>query len=89
MQCNTTSLPQEFEYHSAELWQVGCLILSFSNYFKARNNSSNPGLMNHCKCLLCWQLHATQLHTVFCCHNFKKRLEQGPSPPKKCVSKDL
>lgn len=32
--------------------------------------------MNHCECLICWQLHATQLHILFWCHNFKKILEQ-------------
>lgn len=61
----------------------GCLVPSFSRCFKPRNNSSKCGLMNHCKCLMCWQLLASQLHTLFCCRNFKKLLEQCPPPPKK------
>lgn len=70
-------------YHSAKLWQVGGLVPAFSRCFQPRSNSSKCGLMNHCKCLMCWQLLATQLHTLFCCRNFKKLLEQCPPPPKK------
>lgn len=70
-------------YPSAELWQVWCLVPSFSSHFKPRHYSSKPGLMNHCERLTCWQLHATQLHILFCCHNFKKLLEQCPPTTKK------
>lgn len=76
------------EYQSAKLCQVGCLVPSFSSYFKPRNNSLQSGLMNHCKCLMCWQLHVTQLHTLFCCRNFKKGLEHCP-PSKKSTSTAL
>lgn len=66
---------------------AGWMSSSFFIYFKSRNISSKSGLMNHCKCLMCWQLHATQLHTLFCCHNFKKLLEHCLPPQKRVYPK--
>lgn len=81
---------------SPSIWNLGTNWLSsgrFDIWFLLSSVTKKSGtthrsldLMNHCKCLICWQLHATQLHILFCCHNFNKILELC-SPTQKKPSK--